>query len=51
MHIIGSLCYILFQDEGGHDSGEEGVKKAAQKKYEEFRQTCGDLLDPGMYVL
>lgn len=50
-HIIRSLCCMIFQDEGAHDSGEEGVKKAAQKKYEEFRQTCGDLLDPGTYVL
>ena len=36
------------QDVGG-DSGEEeeGVWNVAHKKYQEFQQTCGDILDPG----
>ena len=36
--------------ENGHDeylsSDEECGKMVAQKKYEQFQQMCGDLLDP-----
>ena len=29
-----------------YSSDEEQGKKVAQKKYEQFQQMCGDLLDP-----
>ena len=34
---------------GYSSSDEERGKKLAQKKYEQFQQICGDLLDPGDY--
>ena len=32
-----------------YSSDEERGKKVAQKKYEQFQQMCGDLLDPSNY--
>ena len=46
------LAYSNFPQvvENGHDeyhsSDEECGKMVAQKKYEQFQQMCGDLLDP-----
>ena len=37
----------MFLQVGDEDSGdEEATRKVAMKKYEEFKATCGDLLDP-----
>ena len=49
----GTYTYFLQVIENGHDdeysSDEERGKKVAQKKYEQFQQMCGDLLDPSNY--
>ena len=38
------------EDEDGQlSSGDEMNKKVAQKKYKEFQQLCGDLLDPSEF--
>ena len=49
------MVYLFVQavENGGDDeycsSDEEQGKKVAQKKYEQFQQMCGDLLDPSNY--
>lgn len=36
--------------EGEKEEEEEGAWNAAHKKYQEFQQACGDLLDPGTRI-
>ena len=51
---VNTAClFVQAVENGGDDvycsSDEEQGKKVAQKKYEQFQQMCGDLLDPSNY--
>ena len=53
-HVRVRVDYVAGEggtEEEGSSSGEETVKRVAHWKYEEFQQTCGDILDPGRTVI
>ena len=39
----------LEEEKEDDESDEEAALKAAHKKYQEFKNTCGELLDPSEY--